>query len=164
MKRHEKPDLTILHPLPDAVARALLDASHESSVVDDAVEDLPPHERVQAGQGGGGRVGVLRRGSRAIVTHRASERASGDAVWCSDCRDGWVLGSGVTSGGSGDAHIWRIKWCCRCCVGATCAEGSMDRRAIFWLITHSSRSSSSSKRGVALLREMAGGAHALCAQ
>ena len=76
MKRHEKPDLPILHPLSDAVARALLDAGHQSGIVDDTVEDLPPYERVQAGQGGG-RVGVLRRGSRAIVAHRASERRRG---------------------------------------------------------------------------------------
>lgn len=76
MKRHEKPDLPILHPLSDTVARTLLDAGHQSGIVDDTVEDLPPYERVQAGQGGG-RVGVLRRGSRAIVAHRASERRRG---------------------------------------------------------------------------------------
>jgi len=98
MKRHEKPDLPILHPLPDSVARALLDAGHQSGVVDDAVEDLPAYERVQAGQGGG-LVDVLRRGSRAIVAHRANERR--DAV-CNDCRD--VSVEGVTSSGSGDAH------------------------------------------------------------
>jgi hypothetical protein len=37
----------------------------------------------------------------------------------------------------------------------------MGRSGIFWLISHSSRSSSS-KRGVALFRGMASGAHALC--
>ena len=100
MKRHKKPDLTVLHPLPDSVARALLDAGYQSSVVDDAVEDLPPHHRVQAGQsGGGGRVGVLRRGSRAIVAHRASERQDAGIVAIVGM-DGCVTGSG-----SGGAHV-----------------------------------------------------------
>lgn len=40
MKWHEEPDLSILHPLPDAVPRAPFDACNERAVVDDAIEDL----------------------------------------------------------------------------------------------------------------------------
>jgi hypothetical protein len=53
-----------------------------------------------------------------------------------------------------------MLWCCRYCVVATCEEGSMGRSGIFWLITRS-WCRSSSKRGVALFKVVASGAHAL---
>jgi len=71
VKRHKESDLSILHPLSDTVPRAFLDAGDESSVIDNAVEDLPALQRVQACQCGG-LICVLRHGARARVAHAAS--------------------------------------------------------------------------------------------
>ena len=48
MEWYKESDLSILHPLPDTVSRALLDAGDESGVIDDAVEDLSALQRIQA--------------------------------------------------------------------------------------------------------------------
>jgi len=40
VKWHEEPYLPVLHPLPNTIPRALLNASHQRGVVDYAVEDL----------------------------------------------------------------------------------------------------------------------------
>lgn len=48
MKWHEQSYLTILHPLSDTVSCALFNASNERRVVDDAVEDLPARQRIEA--------------------------------------------------------------------------------------------------------------------
>lgn len=40
MKRHKKPNLSIPHPLPDAIPSAPLYSRNERAVVDDAVEYL----------------------------------------------------------------------------------------------------------------------------
>lgn len=71
MEWYKEPDLSVLHPLSDTVPRALLDASDESGIIDNAVEDLPALQRVQAGHGGR-RVYVLRHRARARVAHAAS--------------------------------------------------------------------------------------------
>lgn len=41
MKRHEKPNLSVPHPLSDAIPSTSLDAGNKRAVVDDAVEYLP---------------------------------------------------------------------------------------------------------------------------
>ena len=71
MEWYKESDLSILHPLSDTVPRALLDAGDEGGVIDDAVEDLPTLQRIQACQGGG-LICVLRHGARARVAHIAS--------------------------------------------------------------------------------------------
>jgi hypothetical protein len=71
VKWYKESDLSILYPLSDAVPRTLLDASNECGVIDNAVEDLPALQRVDAWQGGG-LVCVLRHGARARVAHVAS--------------------------------------------------------------------------------------------
>lgn len=63
MKRHEKPDLSVLYPLPDTIARALFHTGHESGVVNNAVEHFPALLWLS----GGGRSAVLRHGARARV-------------------------------------------------------------------------------------------------
>ncbi len=63
MKRHEKPDLSVLYPLPDTIARALFHTGHEGGVVDDAIEHFSALLRLS----GGGRSAVLRHGARARV-------------------------------------------------------------------------------------------------
>lgn len=69
VKWHKESDLSILHPLSDTIPSALFDAGHKGSVVDDAVEDLPSHQRVRACESGGRVVGVLRRGARPRIAH-----------------------------------------------------------------------------------------------
>ena len=41
MERHKEADLSILHPLANAISRASLHACDEGAIIDDAVEDLP---------------------------------------------------------------------------------------------------------------------------
>jgi hypothetical protein len=71
VKWYKESDLSILHPLSDPVPCALLDASDESSIIDNAVEDLPALQRIEACRGGG-LICVLRHGARARVAHVAS--------------------------------------------------------------------------------------------
>lgn len=71
VKGHKESDLSVLHPLSNAVPGALLDAGDKGCVVNNAVKDLPALERVGACQGGR-RVCVLRHGARARVAHAAS--------------------------------------------------------------------------------------------
>ena len=60
MKRHEEPDLPVLHPLPNTVPRALLDSRHKCCVINYAVEDLASWT-----------CGSLRIGLRAMLGSRA---------------------------------------------------------------------------------------------
>jgi len=71
MKWYKESNLSILHPLSNTVPRTLLDTGDEGGVVDNAVEDLPALQRVDARQGGG-LVCVLRHRARARVAHVAS--------------------------------------------------------------------------------------------
>lgn len=48
VKWHKQSNLSVLHPLSDTVSCTLLDASNERGVVDDAVEDLPALQRIEA--------------------------------------------------------------------------------------------------------------------
>jgi hypothetical protein len=87
VKWNKKSNLSVLHPLSDAVACALLDAGDKGRVVNNAVEDLPALERVKACQGGG-RVCVLRHGARARVAHVGGLAQNSVR---SDCKDDVVI-------------------------------------------------------------------------
>lgn len=82
MKWHKEPDLSALHPLPDAVPCALLHASDEGGVVDYTVEDLPTLVRLH----GDGRIAVLRDRSRASVALHDADLVEG----------GWVAIVGIS--------------------------------------------------------------------
>lgn len=100
MKRYKEPDLSILHPLPNAIARALFDARHQRSIVYNAVEDFP-------GRRGGQRSTAMLRlrarasGSRRMVCllHIAPMRTS---VRIRECAQYGVV---VRSAPAGYAHI-----------------------------------------------------------
>ena len=60
VERHKEPDLSILHPLPNAIARGLLHARDERSIIYDAVEDLAHRPLLLRRLGGGLRRAILR--------------------------------------------------------------------------------------------------------
>lgn len=100
MKGHEEPNLSVAHPLSDAVPGASLYACNEGAVVYDAVEDLPDglggcvHDAMLRGGAlacaaahvAGGARGLVTEGVRLLsVCRTASERG---AWWGYECSVG----------------------------------------------------------------------------